>query len=47
MPNVLQNRRVVLANPPRTAAPASNWILATGVWRDEGVWDDAETWNDS
>ncbi len=24
----------------------SNWILATGVWRDEGEWIDDATWND-
>jgi len=24
----------------------SNWILSTGVWRDEGEWIDEETWND-
>lgn len=23
-----------------------DWILATGVWRDEGIWDDTDTWND-
>jgi len=25
----------------------SNWILATGAWRDIGVWDDTAVWNDS
>lgn len=23
------------------------WILSTGVWRDEGVWQDDDTWQDS
>ena len=25
----------------------SNWILATGYWRDSGEWVDSETWRDS
>jgi hypothetical protein len=29
------------------AAAVSNWILATGFWRDTGVWDDTDVWNDS
>jgi len=28
-------------------AAVSNWILATGAWRDIGVWDDTAVWNDS
>lgn len=23
-----------------------NWILATGVWRDEGIWEDNKVWID-
>lgn len=29
------------------AAAISNWILATGLWRDIGVWDDSENWKDA
>lgn len=29
------------------AAAVSNWILATGAWRDIGEWDDTAVWNDS
>lgn len=29
------------------AAAISNWILATGLWRDEGLWDDNEIWKDA
>lgn len=28
-------------------APASNWILATGLWDDSKVWDDTATWRDA
>jgi len=24
----------------------SDWILATGMWRDNGVWDDNSNWID-
>ncbi len=27
-------------------APLSNWILATGFWRDVGIWIDTEVWED-
>lgn len=27
-------------------APASNWILRTGLWDDSGVWDDTAVWID-
>ncbi len=26
--------------------PVDEWILATGVWRDEGVWQDDDVWID-
>jgi hypothetical protein len=29
------------------AAAVSNWILATGAWRDIGVWDDTDVWKDA
>ena len=29
------------------AAAVSNWVLATGFWRDTGVWDDTDVWNDT
>jgi len=25
----------------------SNWILATGYWRDTGIWIDTEYWKDN
>lgn len=27
-------------------APLSQWILATGFWRDVGIWIDTEDWVD-
>jgi hypothetical protein len=29
-----------------TAAPVSDWILATGFWNDSGFWRDGENWID-
>lgn len=29
-----------------TSPSISNWILATGAWRDEGLWNDNAVWID-
>lgn len=36
--------RGLLVNNPEPSI--SNWILATGFWRDTGEWIDTEIWND-
>ena len=30
-----------------TSTSISNWILATGYWRDTGIWIDTEYWKDN
>lgn len=37
---------VTLANLAAEDAFGSNWILATGYWRDTGQWQDTSVWND-
>lgn len=37
---------VTLANLAVEDAYGSNWILATGYWRDRGVWEDTNVWID-
>lgn len=37
---------VTLENVPAEESFGSNWILATGHWRDRGVWDDSDVWID-
>lgn len=36
-----------LKNMPVENLYGSNWILATGYWRDLGQWEDTATWKDS
>lgn len=42
----LQERNVAVVTGEYVNSNDSDWILATGSWRDEGFWRDDENWID-
>lgn len=37
---------IIWASQRAGSGPASNWILALGIWNDGGDWIDIEVWID-